>query len=130
MPLHVLGDPAESPNARVEFDYDALDEPQTLPAEYVDKIDFGRRLISYARSKDRARLTLDCLYIALGDAEIEGVSMTEMSQRHGVTKAAISKRVREIREDLHLPRTGFNKTADACEKYRFTNISRIALGRV
>lgn len=129
MPRHLLGDPADSPNSRVNFDYDALDDPPTLPKGYVEALEFGRRIVSYARSKDRARLTLDCLYIALGDAEIEGVSMTEMSARHGVTKAAISKRVREIREDLHLPRTGFNKTEHACETYRTTNISRVALGQ-
>ena len=132
MPNTEFQDWADSPRASEGFDYAQVDrdldgfDAAVLHTNdmFEEVLEFGRRLVSYIRGKDRCRLTVDCLYIALGDAALEGVSMTLIAQRHGVSKAAVSKRAREIREDLHLPRTGYNKSEAACVKYASTNYSR------
>ena len=126
LPLH-----ENSRECSVGFDYDSVDEePADIPESKVELLEFARRLVSFIRSKDRARLTVDCLYLALGDAELEGETMTSVARRHGVTKAAISKRVKEIRAALHLPTTPNNKSAHAAARYAQTNRSPLRLDRV
>ena len=42
------------------------------------------------------RLTIECLAVALGLSAYNGESMTEIAKRHGVTRAAVSKRCVDI----------------------------------
>lgn len=110
--------------ASVNFDYDAVDaapvgeSPQSPQFTQHDLLEFGRRIISYIRSKDRARVTADCIFLALGDAELGNETMTSIARDNGLTKAAISKRTKEVRAQLHLPVTANNKSLHAIQKYR------------
>ena len=125
MPLH-----ENSRAASVDFPYDQVDGGEPAPtSEHADALEFGRRIVSYIRSQDRARLTVDCLFLALGDADLEAETMTTVATRNGVTKAAVSKRVKKIRRDLHLPPTANNKSAHATKLYRRTNYSPLRLDR-
>lgn len=133
MPVH-----ENSMDASEPFNYDALDAPvppavedawdREDPDRIADLCEFGRRIVSYIRSKDRARLTTDCLFLALGDAELEQETMTSVAKRHGITKAAVSKRTKEIRTHLHLSINANNKSSNAVQKYR-DNRSPIRLDR-
>jgi len=127
---------ANSLAASVGFPYDELDCDDPEPdqparrshlSHDADALEFARRLVSYIRSQDRARLTVDCLHLALGDADLEGLTMTQVGARWGITKAAVSKRVKKIRADLHLPITSNNKSAHASSRYRHTNCSPIRI---
>ena len=128
--------PTNSLAASVGFPYDELDcddepeqhvGPASATTHDADVLEFARRLVSYIRSQDRARLTVDCLHLALGDADLEGLTMTQVGERWGITKAAVSKRVKKIRNDLHLPITANNKSAHASSRYRHTNVSPIRI---
>jgi hypothetical protein len=117
----------------VGFPYHEIDAKESPPAPAADSaaevLEFARRLVSYIRSKDRCRLTVDCLYLALGDADLESVTMTDVAKAHGVTKAWVSKRAKAIRQELHLPVNANNKSADATQRYRKTNCSPLRLDR-
>jgi hypothetical protein len=123
--------------ASVGFDYDAIDEAENPDAprrkqeepalSRADLLEFARRLVSYIRGKDRCRLTVDCLHLALGDADLLAATMTSVAKQHGVTKAAISKRTKEIREELHLSINANNKSPHASHRYRETNQSPVRL---
>lgn len=116
--------------ASVGFNYDEIDGESPPPdAGHGDTLEFARRLVSFIRSQDRARLTVDCLYLALGDAELEAETMSTVAAKHGVTKAAVSKRVKNIRARLHLPLSSNNKSAHATKLYRRTNCSPLRLDR-
>jgi len=120
-----------------DFDYDRMDGDSGFESscdrrkeskeQHLDVLEFSRKLIRYIRSKPRARLTVDCLCIAIGDSEVEGVSMTELAVYHGITKAAISKRVKEIQEELHLPTTRYNKSDAASRTYALRNRSQLSI---
>jgi hypothetical protein len=102
-----------------DFDWSRVDEPEApeqMQSTDEPVFDALRRITRFLRSKDRARLTLDCMALALGDTEVS--SMRSVAREHGVTPAAISKRTREIREELHLSINVHNKSASAVEKYR------------
>jgi hypothetical protein len=115
MPVHENSLAASEP-----FNYAAIDGEveKPPPVSLPDIFEFGRRIVSYIRSKDRARLTTDCLFLALGDAELEQETMTSVAKRHGITKAAVSKRTKEVRVHLHLNINANNKSTHAVEKYR------------
>ena len=105
----------------VDFDYDAVDaQPGAEPLTHStgDVFEALRRYFRYIRSKDRTRLTLDCMFLALGDEDAQAETMTSIAEKHGLTKAAVSKRTKEIRADLHLSINCNNKSGSAVEKYR------------
>ena len=121
-----------SREASTNFDFDALD-PQ--PAELrgytrEDLLDVLRRYVRFIRSKDRARLTIDCMRLAIGDADVESETMTTVAEKHGITKAAISKRTKEIREELHLVANQNNKSAAAIHQYRSSNQSPLRIEHI
>jgi hypothetical protein len=124
VPLH-----ENSLAASTGFPYDELDAEPPAPGteDHANALEFGRRLVSYIRSQDRARLTVDCLYLALGDAELEAETMSTVAAKNGVTKAAVSKRVKKIRRELHLPLTANNKSTHASQRYRISNASPLRL---
>lgn len=126
MPLH-----ENTKECSVGFDYDAVDgKAHQSPLLYSqdDVLEILRKNNRFIRSKDRARLTVDCIALALGDSEAETVTMTTIAKEHGLTKAAVSKRTKEIREQLHLSINANNKSARAVEKYR-NNRSPLRLTR-
>lgn len=117
------------------FPFDEIDEHEAGPVQrakvdtVADKMEFARRLISFIRGKARCRVTVDCLFLALGDADLEAVTMTSVAAANGLTKAAISKRTKEIRQQLHLGVNANNKTEHASRRYAETNRSPLRLGK-
>jgi hypothetical protein len=129
---------AESPHASENFDYDAIDvafgeRAKESPSHSLEPL---RRIFSYINSKERARMTVHCICFAIGIFELESenrayngpVTMTDLAKLHGVTKAAISRRVREVQEELGLRPTRANKSENARRNYARTNCSPIRLG--
>ncbi len=115
----------------IGFPYDDIDERENpaLQATAPDVLEFARRLVSFIRGKDRCRATVDCLYLALGDADLEAFTMTDAAARNGLTKAAISKRTKEVRVQLKLPANANNKSPHATDRYRETNRSPLRLDK-
>lgn len=117
------------------FDFDQIDEHESSKSQRdqheieAEKMEFARRLVSFVRAQNRCRVTIDCLFLALGDAELEAVTMTSVAKANGLTKAAISKRTKEIRERLHLGMNANNKTEQANRRYAETNRSPLRLGK-
>jgi uncharacterized membrane protein YhiD involved in acid resistance len=110
-----------SKDCAIGFDYDAVEgKPGAEPLVHStgDLLEALRRNLRYIRSKDRARLTVDCLFLALGDEDAESETMTSIAEKHGLTKAAVSKRTKEIRAQLHLSINQNNKSADAVRQYQ------------
>lgn len=98
------------------LDEDAADTPMASvpaaaaiePAEPAETLlqaeqvwDILRRLIGELLAERNARLTLECLALVSGMSFL-GDSMAAVARRHGVTRAAVSKRCIELTERLHV----------------------------
>ena len=66
-----------------------------------DVWDVVRRLIGELLVQKNAKLALECLALASGLAFL-GDSMTEIARRHGLTRAAVSKRCVELAQKIGL----------------------------
>lgn len=71
------------------------------------------------------RLEAECISLAFGFGAALGLSQTEVAKRYGLTRAAVSKRVREIQQQFNLPASEFMKSDRAREVYRLTNKPRL-----
>ncbi len=71
------------------------------PIENEDVLDILRRLIGELLAERNARLSLECLALATGFSYLGG-TMTDIARRHGVTRAAVSKRCVDLTERLNL----------------------------
>ena len=60
-----------------------------------------RRLIALLQSQDKVRLSMDCFALISG-IQYCGESMADIARRHGVTRAAVSKRCVELSDSLGL----------------------------
>jgi hypothetical protein len=96
-------DPAEfeeaSEKPKLPDDEPAPDQPAAIENEVV--LDILRRVLGELLAEPNARLSLECLALATGLSYLGG-SMTGIASRHGVTRAAISKRCVELVERLNL----------------------------
>ncbi len=79
--------------------------------------DLLRRLVGELIGQDNARLSLECLALATGLAYC-GDSMTEIAKRHGVTRAAVSKRCVELTRALNLKPSRAMRSLQARSNYR------------
>ena len=70
---------------------------------------------------DNARLTAECIALVSGLA-YTGSSMTEIAKRHGVTRAAVSKRCVELTELLDLRPSRAMRSLTARKAYRSARI--------
>ena len=70
------------------------------------------------------RLEAECISLAFGFGAARGKTMTEVAQQYGVTRATVSKRVREIQRAFNLPVSEFMKSDRARDTYALTNRSR------
>ena len=95
--------PTESPS---------LDEPN--PERLHDLL---RRLVGELIGQDNARLSLECLALVTGLAYC-GDSMTDIAKRHGVTRAAVSKRCVELTRALNLQPSRAMRSLPARQSYR------------
>jgi hypothetical protein len=63
-----------------------------------------RRVIGELICENNARLSLECLALVTGVA-FDGSSMSTIAKRHGLTRAAVSKRCVALTDQLHLGRS-------------------------
>lgn len=89
--------------------------PEATIANY-DVMDVLRRVLGELMAQNNIRLTLECLALVTG-LSYEGSSMTDIAKRHGVTRAAVSKRCVEISEALGLPPSRAMRTLTARREY-------------
>lgn len=76
-----------------------------------------RRLVGELAMQDHVRLSLECLALATG-LSYDGFSMTAIALRHGVTRAAVSKRCVELTQALGLPPSRAMRRRKARHSYR------------
>jgi hypothetical protein len=70
---------------------------------------------------DNARLTAECIALVSGLA-YTGSSMTEIAEKHGITRAAVSKRCVELTELLDLSPSRAMRSLTARQRYRAARI--------
>ena len=120
-------DMADSPAASHTPDIAALVEPDDDPPETQSMgsaTEILRRLVADIVFEDNTRLTIDCLTIALGLRVYSGDSMTMIAKRHGITRAAVSKRCVDITERLKLPPSRAMRSETARRIYRNSQLKR------
>jgi hypothetical protein len=120
------GDAADSPLMREGDDPAVMPEPEpeiaTTDASDAERIwDVVRRVVAEVISHDNARLTAECIALASGFS-YEGSSMTDIAKRHGITRAAISKRCVELTEMLDLRPSRAMRSLTARKSYRSARI--------
>jgi hypothetical protein len=120
-------DMADSPAASHTPDIAALvdhedEAPETQSMGSATEI--LRRLVADIVSEDNTRLTIDCLTIALGLRVYAGDSMTKVAKRHGITRAAVSKRCVDITERLKLPPSRAMRSEKARNIYQRSQLKR------
>ena len=113
-------DMADSPAASHTPDIAALvdHEGETAGSVTHDAIEVLRHFVADLISEGNTRLTVECLAVALGLSAYNGESMTAIANRHGVTRAAVSKRCVDIITHLNLPPSRAMRSEKARKIYR------------
>jgi hypothetical protein len=114
------GDSADSPLMRIGDD-PALEvhEPEAKPETAMrDAIEALRHFVADLVAEGNTRLTVECLAVALGLSAYNGESMTAIANRHGITRAAVSKRCVDIITHLNLPPSRAMRSEKARKIYR------------
>lgn len=104
-----------TPDIAALVDHDA-DEQVTPPMR--DATEILRHLVADVISEANARLTIECLAVALGLSAYNGESMTEIATRYGISRAAVSKRCVDITERLNLLPSRAMRSEKARTTYR------------
>ncbi|MBN8459394.1 MAG: hypothetical protein J0M04_16320 [Verrucomicrobia bacterium] len=122
------GDAADSPLMRVGDDPALVPDPEperkpAPPPDAEQTWDALRRMLGEIISRDNARLTAECFAIAAGLTFSGGDSMMDVARRHGVTRAAVSKRCVELTELLGLRPSRAMRSLTARQAYRAARIS-------
>lgn len=86
--------------------------------------DLLRRLVGELIGQDNARLSLECLALVTGLAYC-GDSMTDIAKRHGVTRAAVSKRCVELTRALNLKPSRAMRSLNARKSYRRARLQHL-----
>ncbi len=119
------GDAADSPLMRDGNDPAVMPEPDPEPAADTCDIEFVwdamRRVLGEILIHDNSRLTAECIALASGLA-YSGASETEIAKRHGITRAAVSKRCVELTELLDLRPSRAMRSLTARQAYRSARI--------
>lgn len=103
----------------------ASDEPlQTIEADEEAGQLLKEFLFRIVEERHHPRLEAECISLAFGFGAARGLTLTEVADRYGLTRAAVSKRVREIAEQFGLPASSYMKSDRARRVYRLTNKSR------
>jgi hypothetical protein len=113
-------DMADSPLASYTPDIAALVDHDTDGAGTItdDAIEVLRHFVADLISEGNTRLTVECLAVALGLSAYNGESMTSIAHRHGVSRAAVSKRCVDITTQLNLPPSRAMRSEKARKIYR------------
>lgn len=84
-----------------------------------------------AKNEGIRRLEIDTLMMTLGMEQMLGVkSQTELAKKYGITRAAISARVKSWQKFLGLRTTSTMKSPSACQSYRnsrLRNLTRLCI---
>jgi hypothetical protein len=99
-----------------------IDDPEATDPERLH--DLLRRLVGELIGQDNARLSLECLALVTGLAYC-GDSMTEIAKRHGVTRAAVSKRCVELTRALNLSPSRAMRSLPARQNYRRARLKHL-----
>ena len=84
--------------------------------------DILRRLIGELLAERNARLSLECIALVSGLSFL-GDSMTAIARRHGVTRAAVSKRCVELTERLNVLPSRAMRSLTARHAYRAAQLT-------
>lgn len=120
-------DMAESSRASHTPDIAALVDNEEDDCEGIntrDVTDVLRHFVADLLSEDNTRLTIECLAIALGLSAYDGETMTDIAQRHGITRAAVSKRCVDITHRLNLPPSRAMRSTRARRIYQKAQLKR------
>jgi len=119
------GDAADSPLMREGDDPAVMPEPDPEPTPDTCDIEFVwdamRRVLGEILIHDNSRLTTECIALVSG-LSYTGCSETEIAQRHGITRAAVSKRCVELTELLGLRPSRAMRSLTARKSYRSARI--------
>jgi hypothetical protein len=91
-------------------------DPFESPVDEDRIYDVVRRLIGELLGQSNPGLAIECLSIVTGISYLGG-SMKEVARRHGVTKAAVSKRCVELAEAIGLDPSRAMRSKQARESY-------------
>lgn len=123
--------------ASCEFDYDTFDRKEAVSGVFEE---FGKaqgcemlrwvfERLQGAKNDGMKRLEIDTLMMALGMEQILGVkTQTDLAQKYGVTRAAISSRVKSWQKFLGLRPTSTMKSPSACKSYRASRLRNLTSG--
>ena len=119
-------DMADSPRASHTPDMAAIidHEENEAPAPLREATEVLRHLVADLVSEGNMRLTMECLALALGLSAYNGESMTEIAKRHGISRAAVSKRCVDITERLNLPPSRGMRSEMARKIYRRSQLKQ------
>jgi len=96
-------------------------EPQAAPQDPEHAWAVVRRVVGEILEHGNPRLTVECIALVSGMAYC-GASMTDIARRHGVTRAAVSKRCVELTEQLDLRPSRAMRSLTARQGYRRARI--------
>lgn len=114
---------SHTPDIAALIDRDEEDYEQASTINH-DAIDVLRHFVADLISEGNTRLTVECLAVALGLSAYNGESMTSIAKRHGVTRAAVSKRCVDITRQLNLPPSRAMRSEKARNTYRNSQLKR------
>ncbi len=86
----------------------------------IDAIRLALDPILKAR-RGEARLTADCIALAIGMYREDGRSISDIARDWGITRQSAHARVRRICRTLRIPATDCSKRFDAGDTYKITN---------
>ena len=122
------GDAADSPLMRIGDDPALVPEPEPEPEPTAAACDAEtiwatvRRVLGEVLNHGNARLTAECIALVSG-LGYDGATMTEIAKRHGITRAAVSKRCVELTEMLDLRPSRAMHSLTARKSYRSARIT-------
>ncbi|MCF7675126.1 MAG: hypothetical protein K9M97_07265 [Akkermansiaceae bacterium] len=120
------GDAADSPLMRIGDDPAVLPEPEPVPTAAASDAEAiwatVRRVLGEVLNHGNARLTAECIALVSG-LGYDGATMTEIAKRHGITRAAVSKRCVELTEMLDLRPSRAMRSLTARKSYRSARIT-------
>lgn len=123
--------------ASCDFDYDTFDRKEAVSSA-LDEFGTSKgcemlrwvfERLQGAKNDGMKRLEIDTLMMTLGMEQMLGVkSQTELAKKYGITRAAISARVKSWQKFLGLRTTSTMKSPSACQSYRNSRLRNLTSG--
>lgn len=118
-----------------DFDYDSLDKAETSDESDVEEKAkaYGSLLLCWVfqrlqshRNPKEAQMDKDALLFALGIENLLSVkTQTELAKHYGVTRAAVSFRVKEWQKLIGIKPSAMMKSEFACKSYRKARLANL-----